>query len=137
MRPMAWEPILPRQAVLLPPDFLWGVASSAFQAEGGEVANDWVAAARGGKVPHNPGNGFWTRAEEDFARVAALGFRQYRLSIEWSRVEPEPGYFDQQALDRYIALCDAATAAGLTPWVNFLHFTLPLWVARSGALRTA
>jgi beta-glucosidase len=133
--PGEWAPIPPRQAIALPEGFLWGVASSAFQAEGGEVPNDWVAAARKGKVPANPGNGFWSRAEEDFALVADLGFRHYRLSVEWSRVEPEEGRFDQQALDRYVAICDSATAAGLTPWVNFLHFTLPLWVANAGRLR--
>jgi beta-glucosidase len=133
--PDEWAPILPRRAIAIPEGFLWGVASSGFQAEGGEVPNDWVAAAHAGKVPANPGNGFWSRAEEDFALVADLGFRHYRLSIEWSRVEPEEGRFDQQALDRYVAMCDAATAAGLTPWVNCLHFTLPLWVAKAGRLR--
>ncbi len=130
-----WAPILPQQPIRIPERFLWGLASSAFQSEGGEVANDWVEAARAGRVPVNPGNGFWRRAEEDLALAAALGFHHYRLSVEWSRVEPEDGRFDQQAIDRYIAICDAAAAVHVTPWVNFLHFTLPTWVARSGRLR--
>ena len=132
-----WAPILPAEPVAIPPDFLWGVASSAFQSEGGDVPNDWVAAARDGRVPVNPGNGFWDRAEEDFALVAALGVRHYRLSLEWSRVEPAPGRFDDAALDRYRAICDAANAAGLTPWVNLFHFTHPSWVAESGGFRNA
>jgi beta-glucosidase/6-phospho-beta-glucosidase/beta-galactosidase len=61
------------------PEFAWGVASSAFQSEGGDVANDWVDAARAGRVPPNPGNGFLERAEADFALVASLGLRHYRL----------------------------------------------------------
>jgi beta-glucosidase len=131
-----WTPLLPRAPLALPRDFIWGVASSAFQAEGGDVPNDWVEAARAGRVPPNPGNGFWERAEQDFALVAGLGVQHYRLSVEWSRVEPEPGRFDEQALDRYRRICDAARASGLTPWVNLFHFTHPIWVARSGGLRT-
>ncbi len=130
-----WTPLLPREPLTIPPDFLWGVASSAFQSEGGEVPNDWVAAARAGRVPGNPGNGFWNRFADDFALVAALGVRHYRLSVEWSRVEPERGRFDETALDRYRTMCDAAVAAGLTPWVNLFHFTHPHWVAESGGLQ--
>lgn len=128
----AWEPLLPRAPVVFPSDFTWGVASSAFQAEGGDVPNDWADAARAGRVPPNPGNGFWERGEGDFGCVAGLGIRSYRLSVEWSRVEPERGVFDEAALDRYRALCDAAHAAGVTPWVNFFHFTQPRWFAARG-----
>ena len=133
-----WEGLLPSQPIRFPADFAWGVASSAFQAEGGDVPNDWVEWARRGEVPPNPGNGFWERAEEDFRRVAGLGVRHYRLSVEWSRVEPERGRFDEAALDRYRAICDAAGAAGLVPWVNLFHFTHPCWfAARGGFLEPA
>ena len=127
-----WEGLLPAEPIPFAEEFAFGVASSAFQAEGGDVANDWVDAARAGRVPPNPGNGFWTRAESDFRLVASLGVRHYRLSLEWSRVEPERGRFDEAALDRYRALCDAAVAAGLVPWVNFFHFTHPRWFAARG-----
>lgn len=133
-----FAPLLPREPIHFAPDFAWGVASSAFQAEGGDVPNDWVAAARAGRVPPNPGNGFWTRAEEDLRLAASLGLRHYRLSVEWSRVEPERGRFDEAAFDRYRAICDAAVAAGVTPWVNLFHFTHPTWFAeRGGFLETA
>ena len=127
-----WRTLLPTGRVAFPSDFSWGVASSAFQAEGGDVPNDWVAAARAGRVPPNPGNGFWERAEDDLRLVAGLGLRHYRLSVEWSRVEPERGRFDERALDRYRAICDAARAAGVTPWVNLFHFTHPVWFAERG-----
>lgn len=133
-----WAPLLPQAPIRFARDFAWGVASSAFQSEGGDVANDWVDCARAGRVPPNPGNGFWERAEDDLRLVADLGFRHYRLSVEWSRVEPERGRFDEAAIDRYRAICDAATAAGVTPWVNLFHFTHPRWfAARGGFLETA
>lgn len=128
----AWAPLLPTEPVSFPSDFLWGVASSAFQAEGGDVPNDWVDAARAGRVPPNPGNGFWERGESDLALVASLGFGHYRLSVEWSRVEPERGRFDRAALDRYRRLCEAARECGITPWVNFFHFTHPRWFTERG-----
>lgn len=114
------------------PGFAWGVASSAFQSEGGDVPNDWVDAARAGRVPPNPGNGFLEHAAADFALVASLGLRHYRLSVEWSRVEPAEGRFDEAALDEYRRTCDAARSAGLVPWVNFFHFTHPRWFAARG-----
>lgn len=127
-----WLPLLPDRPIYFEPAFLWGVASSAFQAEGGAVPNDWVAAAEAGRLPPNPGNGFWERAEEDFRMVASLGVRHYRLSVEWSRVEPARDRFDAAAIDRYKAMCDGARAAGLIPWVNLFHFTHPLWFAERG-----
>lgn len=130
----AWQPLLPDAPVRFPDDFAWGVGASAFQAEGGDVPNDWNACIAEGRFPPNPGNGFFERAEGDFALVAGLGLRHYRLSVEWSRVEPERGRFDRAALDRYKAICDAARAAGLTPWVNLFHFTHPRWLAARGGL---
>lgn len=128
----AWKPLLPDDPVVFPAGFAWGVASSAFQAEGGEVPCDWVDAARAGRVPPNPGNGFWERGEQDFPLLASLGLRHYRMSVEWSRVEPRRGCFDEAALERYARLCDAARAAGMTPFVNLFHFTHPRWFAARG-----
>lgn len=130
----AWSALLPQEPIRFDPDFAWGVGSSAFQAEGGDVPNDWVDLALRGEVPPNPGNGFLERYAEDFRLLAALGFRHYRLSIEWSRVEPERGRFDEAALDHYRAVCDAASEAGLTPWVNLFHFTHPRWLVARGGL---
>lgn len=132
--PPSWDGLLPTEPIVFPPDFAWGVAASAYQSEGGGVPNDWERAVREGRFPSNPGNGFLERAEGDFARVAGLGFGHYRLSVEWSRVEPERGRFDEAALDRYRAICDAARAAGLVPWVNLFHFTQPVWLADRGGL---
>ncbi len=127
-----WVTILPSKRIDIPIDFIWGVASSAFQAEGGEVNNDWVQLAKEGRVPQNPGNGFWEFAEDDMRLIAGLGFDHYRLSVEWSRVEPEPGRFDDKAIDRYKAICDAAQNVGITPWVNLFHFTHPVWFIEKG-----
>jgi len=78
------------------------------------------------------GNGFWTRFAEDFRLLADLGLRHHRLSMEWARLEPEPGVHDPEAVDHYREVLAAAVDAGVTPWVCLHHFTLPRWFADTG-----
>ena len=58
----------------------------------------------------------WNRFEEDLVHMKALGLAVYRFSVEWSRVEPEEGQFDDAALERYRGWCvqlrEAAAAVG-------------------------
>jgi beta-glucosidase len=64
--------------------------------------------------------------------MAGLGLTHHRLSIEWARVEPEPGVHDHAEVERYRAILAAAHDAGITPWVSLHHFTLPMWFAADG-----
>ena len=114
------------------PDFAWGVASSAFQAEGGDVPNDWVDAARAGRVPPNPGNGFWSAPRRTSRSSPPSACDTTASPSSGAASSPSAGRFDEAALDRYRAICDAARAAGVTPWVNFFHFTHPRWFAARG-----
>ena len=72
-------------------EFLWGVATSAYQAEGGyngpgQPQTNWAAAeARGDVASTGRAADFWNRYEEDFARCRALGLNAFRLGLEWSR----------------------------------------------------
>jgi beta-glucosidase len=75
----------------------------------------------------------YVRHRDDIALLAATGLNTYRYSVEWARVEPEPGRFDQAALDHYRSMTDAVLAAGLTPMVTLHHFTVPRWFATAGA----
>jgi beta-glucosidase len=55
-----------------------------------------------------------------------------RLSVEWSRIEPEPGIFDQAALDKYRTMMGLLRERGLEPMVTLHHFTDPLWLTALG-----
>lgn len=116
-----------------PEGFLWGTGASSTQCEGASPASDWWDWERAGHAPlSGDGNGFATRYAEDFALLAGLGLTHHRLSIEWARLEPEPGRHDAAAVEHYRDVLTAALAAGVQPWVCLHHFTLPRWFADSG-----
>ena len=73
------------------------------------------------------GNGFSTRYAEDFALLAEHGLTHHRLSIEWARIEPRQGERDNEAIEHYRRVLEAAHDAGVEPWVCLHHFTLPGW----------
>lgn len=118
-------------------DFLWGVASAAHQVEGGNTNNQWSRwetergpdgrpRVRDGQRA-GPACEHWERYREDIALMKALGLSSYRFSVEWSRVEPRPGEWDEAAIAHYHDLIDAVREAGLEPMLTLHHFTHPLW----------
>ena len=121
-------------AMQWPKGFLWGTGASSTQCEGASPASDWWDWERAGRAPiSGDGNGFSTRYAEDFRMLAELGLRHHRLSIEWARIEPEPGVRDANAIAHYRDVLQAARDAGVVPWICLHHFTLPRWFAASGA----
>lgn len=120
-----------------PDGFMWGTGASSNQAEGASPHSDWWDWERAGKAPlSGDGNGFATRYAEDFALLAELGLTHHRISIEWARVEPEPGVHDAEAVAHYRAVLQAALDAGIEPWVCLHHFTVPRWFAEAGGFTT-
>jgi len=117
--------------------FLWGAATSAHQVEGGNAASDWheweqridsICAEPAGEACDH-----LHRYPEDMRLLAELGLNCYRFSVEWSRIEPEPGQFDEDWLAHYRRMCQTCRDVGLLPVVTLHHFTNPTWVAAQGA----
>ncbi|MGI9146758.1 MAG: glycoside hydrolase family 1 protein [Chloroflexota bacterium] len=120
-----------------PDGFLWGAATSAHQTEGQNRNTDWWASEQAGLVPYRSGDACesWERWPEDLQIAQHLGLNAYRLSVEWARIEPEPGVFDQVALDHYRQILEAVRAARLEPIVTLHHFTNPVWLSAAGGWR--
>jgi len=116
-----------------PDGFLWGSSTSAYQVEGGIVNTDWNEAARQGILP-DPGRAddHYHLFEKDFDIAVELGHNAHRFSIEWARIEPEEGVFDERAIEHYKLVFDALEKRHLTPAVTLWHFTVPLWFDKSG-----
>lgn len=120
-------------AMTFPPDFLWGTATSAHQVEGFNTNNDWWAwEQEDGRILNGHRSGaacnWWDDAEADLDRAADLGTNAHRLSLEWSRIEPEPGRFDTEALARYREILLGLRERGIEPMVTLHHFSNPLWL---------
>jgi beta-glucosidase len=120
-----------------PEGFLWGAATSAHQTEGQNRNSDWWQSEVAGLVPYRSGDacGSWHRWREDVQLVQRLGLNAYRMSVEWARIEPEPGVFDGAVLDHYRQILEAVRAAGLEPIVTLHHFTNPRWLSSAGGWR--
>jgi beta-glucosidase/6-phospho-beta-glucosidase/beta-galactosidase len=122
-------------------DFLWGVATSAYQSEGGyngfgQPQTNWASAERQGEVAESGlAADFWNRYPEDFERCRKLGINAFRLGIEWSRVQPTfsnqkgaPPPFDYKALDHYATMLAECRQNGLEPVLTLHHFVHPSWL---------
>ena len=74
----------------------------------------------------------FNRYPEDIRMLADLGFNSYRFSIEWSRVEPEPGVYSDEALAHYRRILQCCHDNGLDPTMILHHFTSPMWLMKTG-----
>lgn len=121
-----------------PAGFTWGTATAGWQIEGDigatgqAVPSNWskwmeLGHARGGQT--NPdGNGFLIHYDGDAQRAADLGLDSFRLSIDWSRVQPEPGVIVEAELVHLDEVLDSLNAHGIKPVLTLWHWTVPLWV---------
>ncbi|MBE0476547.1 MAG: glycoside hydrolase family 1 protein [Coriobacteriia bacterium] len=119
-----------------PEGFLWGSGTSAHQVEGENRLSDWWAFEEQGRVARGERSGraceHYRRYAEDFALAEELGHTAYKLSIEWARVEPEPGRFDADVLEHYAVVLRELRSRGIEPFVTLHHFTNPRWLTRAG-----
>ncbi|MGN7226432.1 family 1 glycosylhydrolase [Dietzia maris] len=119
--------------------FHWGVATSGFQVEGSNPDSNWkryvdATAPTGQTDPVGDAVDFWNRYEEDIANAAAMGVNTFRLSVEWARIEPAPGEYDDEALRHYDRIIDTVRRHGMTPMITMVHFVYPGWLADRGGM---
>jgi len=119
-----------------PPAFTFGVATASAQIEGaafedGKGESIWDRFCR---IPGKVHNGdtldvacdHYHRFDEDFALMASLGVKDYRLSLAWPRIFPDgDGAINQAGLDFYHRLFASLARHGITPWVTLFHWDLP------------
>lgn len=117
-----------------PDGFVWGASTSAHQIEGDNIGSDWWAweQAGGAIEPSGAACDSWHRWCDDLDIAGELGLDVVRISVEWARVEPEPGYYDESVLVHYAGVLAEARARGLRTMVVLWHFTNPQWLAARG-----
>lgn len=119
-----------------PKDFLFGVATAGVQNEGGDPNSNWYRWCDRGGIPNGDhcktACDHWNRLEDDTQLLADLNCKTYRMGIEWSRIEPEKGKFNQDALNHYKREIELLIEKGIHPLVTLWHFSHPLWVEDQG-----
>ncbi len=142
---------MPKQILRFPKGFLWGAATAAHQIEGNNTNSDWWAWENSikrhnqlinqGKNPADFCSGIacdsYNRFDEDFALAEHLGHSATRLSVEWARIQPKEGVFDEKELDHYEKVLQSAKFHGLQTFVTLHHFTNPLWFVQKGGFELA
>lgn len=123
--------------------FLWGSATAAYQVEGYCTNNNWyrfesARDERGlSRILNNQRAGIccdhWNLYREDIKLMKALSLNAYRFSVEWSKIEPEQGKYDEAALAHYEEVVDELRKNGIEPMITLHHFTDPLWFEEQGA----
>ena len=119
-----------------PKGFLIGAATAAHQVEGNNIHSDYWA------QEHMPHTSFtepsgeacdhYNRYEEDIQLMADAGLNAYRFSVEWARIEPEEGKFDENEIEHYRKVIACCRENNIEPIVTLMHFTSPVWLIRKG-----
>ena len=151
---------MPNRQTTFSKKFLWGASSSAHQVEGGQY-NQWTvwelenAKALAAQAPYlyddldgwdaiktqaqKPQNyvsgkavGQYKGYEADLDLVRNMNMNTYRLSVEWSRVQPQQDAWDASALEHYKRVLQACKKRGIEPVVTLFHTTLPVWFSEQG-----
>ncbi|MFI1919276.1 glycoside hydrolase family 1 protein [Nocardia sp. NPDC020380] len=115
-------------------DFLWGVAASGFQSEGSAPDSNWSRYAAAGKTadPYRDSVDFYHRYRDDIALAKNLGVKVYRISVEWARVQPHPGVWNDADFAFYDNVIAAVKAAGMRPMITLDHWVYPGWEVDRG-----
>lgn len=124
-------------------DFVWGTATASHQIEGNCTNNQWFLFESAfdpqgqPRIKNGQKSGLacdsWNRFKEDTQLIKALSHNAYRFSVEWSKIEPKQGEFNEAALDHYEQVMDDLLANGIQPMVTLHHFTNPIWFEEKGA----
>ena len=133
---MSSSPLPTASAKRFPDDFVWGVATSAFQIEGAHDADGkgpsiWDSFCRQPGVIADGSSGdvacdHYARWEQDLDMIRALGGQAYRFSVSWPRVRPTgDGDWNEAGLAFYERLIDGLLARGLKPYLTLNHWDLP------------
>jgi beta-glucosidase len=121
-----------------PRGFLWGTATAAYQVEGNNPNSNWYAwEQKPGRIANGDRAGlacdWWNgRWREDFHRAAEGNQNAHRMSIEWSRIQPAPDRWDEDALNRYVEMIRGLVELKITPLITLHHYSDPQWFVDQG-----
>lgn len=135
--------------ITFPKGFLWGATTASHQVEGNNY-NDWSEWEKSSKrTNYLQATGLidkyglenfisgraadhYHRFAEDFKMAKELGHTAARFSLEWSRIEPEEGKFNEKEIDHYQKLIATLRTLKIEPLVTLWHWPIPIWLRNKG-----
>ena len=116
--------------------FMLGASTAAHQVEGNNTNSDyWLMENMQYSQfvePSLDAVDHYHRYEEDIKMLADAGLNTYRFSVEWARIEPEQGKFDEKEIEHYRKMIRCCRDHGVEPVITLMHFTSPVWLIRLG-----
>ncbi|MFB8004988.1 family 1 glycosylhydrolase [Nocardia sp. NPDC056000] len=114
--------------------FLFGMATASFQVERATPDSNWSRYANSGAVTHPVGDAtdFYHRYNDDIVLARGLGAEVFRISVEWTRLQPNPGERDPTALKYYDRVLASIRAADMRPMITPDHSVYPGWKSDQG-----
>ncbi|PID52637.1 MAG: hypothetical protein CR972_01000 [Candidatus Moraniibacteriota bacterium] len=108
--------------------FLWGVVNIGSQTEGGQLHSDWLRWSQRGVVSEiGISNDYWNRFSKDHEIAQSIGCNALRITIEWSRVEPQEGKFDKDVIEWYRKILQNIRECDMQVVVGLWHWSVPEW----------
>ncbi len=137
--------LLSNGQLVFPKDFFWGCSTSAHQIEGG-LTNDWTEWEKSEKriknlktqnldpfdFISNQATNSYLDNNADIACIKELSLNAYRFSVDWSRIEPQPGLFSEEALEYYLNFVKKLRGHQIEPFVTLWHWPIPIWLRNEG-----
>lgn len=116
--------------------FLIGASTAAHQVEGHNIYSDYWAQEHmkhtSFEEPSLDATDHYNRYKEDIKYLVDAGLNAYRFSIEWARIEPKNGVFDEDEIQHYKEVLLYCHEKNITPIVTLHHFSSPLWLIQEG-----
>lgn len=148
---------------VFPKNFFWGASTASHQVEGGTVNQwsvwelenakelaqtahqrlswlpNWEEVKSNAEDPHNYVSGrgvdHYKLYEKDFDIVNKLNMNAFRFGIEWSRIEPEEGVWDEKEIKHYKKYISELRKRNIEPFLNIWHWTYPVWFSEKGGFK--
>lgn len=111
---------------------MWGCATASYQVEGGNSNSDWWEWEKQGRADNESGKAcdYWNLYKNDHELLSELGVNVFRLSIEWARVQPKEGIFDEHVIAHYREILQDLKNRNIKVQLTLWHWTSPLWFAQ-------
>lgn len=116
--------------------FLIGSATAGGQVEGYNTESDiWAMEymkTGGYAEPSLAAANHYHTYRQDIELMHQAGLNAYRFSLEWARIEPKKGVFDEKEMDHYLDVIHTCREYGIEPVITLFHFASPKWLITEG-----